>query len=170
MNIEILVGGGRRITCKHVGDLVVVLPTSNPKMVSRLTLKAVRIVPGFGSNLLSTPCMERAGWFLTQGGGQFVAKDGQHRTVFVIAADFKGLYYLNNVTILQEKTPVATALDVRGHWKFSSQADREISKTSQFFPMGVNGKTCQYNHCLLLMYLGPDLHKIRGTARTLVLI
>jgi hypothetical protein len=43
--------------------------------------------------------MERAGWFLTQGGGQFVAKDGQHRTVFVIAADFKGLYYLNNVTI-----------------------------------------------------------------------
>ena len=143
VNIEILVGGGRRITCKHVGDLVVVLPTSNPKMVSRLTLKAVRIVPGFGSNLLSTPCMERAGWFLTQGGGQFVAKDGQHRTVFVIAADFKGLYYLNNVTILQEKTPVATALDVRGHWKFSSQADREISKTSQFFPMGVNGKTFQ---------------------------
>ena len=88
--------------------------------------------------------MERAGWFLTQGGGQFVAKDGQGQTVFVVAADLKGLYYLKNVTIQHEDAPVTTALgDVRGQRKFPLQHGFENSKASQFFPNGVEGKTCR---------------------------
>ena len=47
-----------------------------------------------------------------------MAKDGQGRTVFVVAADFKGLYYLKNVTIEHEDRT-----DVRGHRKFPSQTN-----------------------------------------------
>ena len=86
--------------------------------------------------------MEKAGWYLTQGGGHFQAKDGQGRTVFSVTADSKGLYYLNTVTILESATPTTTtSADVRGQRKFPEGIDN--LKPSQFFAMGVNDKNCQ---------------------------
>ena len=67
--------------------------TWSPTIISRITLRDVRVVPGFGTNLLSAPRMEKAGWYLSQGRGQFIAKDGQGQTVFSVNADLKGLYY-----------------------------------------------------------------------------
>ena len=46
-SIEILVGGGRRIRCEHTGETIM-LGTSSPATQSRLTLREVRVVPGFG--------------------------------------------------------------------------------------------------------------------------
>ena len=144
-SIEILVGGGQRIKCEHVGDLTITVRTSNPKTLSRLTLKDVRVVPGFGSNLLSAPRMEKAGWCLSQGGGQFKARDDQGRTIFSVAADVRGLYYLNNVTISNPIPPVAKApTNIRGQRNFlPSMVGNEISKASQFFAMGVKDKNCK---------------------------
>ena len=86
--------------------------------------------------------MEKAGWYLTQGGGHFQAKDGQGRTVFSVTADSMGLYYLNNVAILESATPTTTtSADVRGQRKFPEGIDN--LKPSQFFAMGVNDKNCQ---------------------------
>ena len=114
-------------------------------MLSRITLHDVRVVPGFGLNLLSAPRMEKAGWHLSQGGGHFKATDGQGRTVFTVTADFKGLYYLKDVTIFEGTASVPTAPShVRGQRNFSrGMADLEISKASQFFGMGVKHKNSQ---------------------------
>ena len=139
VTIDIIVGGGQRIKCEHVGDLVIVVRTSNPITLSRITLHDVRVVPSFGSNLLSAPRMEKAGWYLTQGGGQFKAKDGKGHVVFTVAADFKGLYYLENVTILK-----ATSSPTYLHRNFPSGVKTsKNSSASQFFAMGVNDKNCQ---------------------------
>ena len=118
--------------------------TFNPASLSRITLHDVRVVPGFGSNLLSTPRMEKAGWYLSQGGGQFKASDGQGRLVFTVTADFKGLYYLKNVMIFQATTPAPS--NIRGQRKFLPDMDTpKNSSASQFFAMGVNDKNCQVN-------------------------
>ena len=70
-------GGGQRIRCEHVGDLTIVVRTFNPASLSRITLHDVRVVPGFGSNLLSTPRMEKAGWYLSHK----VAVSSKHQMV-----------------------------------------------------------------------------------------
>ena len=77
----------------NILELAIMVKTSNPTTFSRLTLKDVRVVPGFGLNLLSAPRMEKAGWYLSQGGGQFKAMDSEGRVVFTVGADFKGLYF-----------------------------------------------------------------------------
>ena len=137
-------GGGRRILCEHVGDLAIIVRTSNPKTLSRLTLRDVRVVPGFGMNLLSTPRMEKAGWYLSQGGGHFNARDSQGRTVFSIVADFKGMYYLNNVSISNGTSPMASfSANVGGQRNFPSTMEGELSEAPQFLAMGVGDKNCQ---------------------------
>ena len=143
-SIEILVGGGRKIQCQHVGDLAIIVRTYNPKALSRLTLRDVRVVPGFGMNLLSTPRMEKAGWYLSQGGGHFNARDSQGRTVFSIVADFKGMYYLNNVSISNGTSPMASfSANVGGQRNFPSTMEGELSEAPQFLAMGVGDKNCQ---------------------------
>ena len=128
--IEILVGGGQKIKCEQVGDLTIMVATSNPKTMSRITLRDVRVVPGVGSNLLSAPRMEKAGWCLSQGGGQFKARDSQ---------DVPSSPSL--------RSPMASTLtNVRGHRNFlPDMGGREISKASQFLAMGVRDKNCQVN-------------------------
>ena len=143
--IETLVGGGRRIRCEHTGDLTIMVKTSNPTTFSRLTLKDVRVVPGFGLNPLSAPLMEKAGWYLSQGGGQFKAMDSKGRVVFTVGADFKGLYFLKNVTIFNPTTAGTTApACVRGQRKFpSDEKTLQNSSASHLFAMGVKDENHQ---------------------------
>ena len=81
--IEIQVGGGHKIFCSCVGDLIMVTSPQRhaPTMIK---LRAVRVVPGFGSNLLSGPRMVKAGWSLTQCDGMFTALDQCRHVVFSI--------------------------------------------------------------------------------------
>ena len=68
--IEIQVGGGHKIFCSCVGDLSIMVTSPQMSTPARIKLRAVRVVPGFGSNLLSGPRMVQAGWSLTQCDGR----------------------------------------------------------------------------------------------------
>ena len=128
------------------------------------------MVPGFGTNLLSAPRMEKAGWYLSRGKGQFVAKDGQGQTVFSVNADFKGLYYLRNVAISQVVLALSTApADIRDQRNFShGLAERQ--KRHIFSQKVSMTKPVRFSRCLLQMCVGRDLRKERGMIRTLICI
>ena len=55
--VEILVGGGQRLNCDCIGDLPLLVPVNY--VLSRITLNYARIIPGFGSNLISGPEWKR---------------------------------------------------------------------------------------------------------------
>ena len=78
-SIAIVVGGGGRVRCDEVGDIY------------------MRLVPGFGTNLLSGPRMDKAGWGLHQKAGVYTATDAQNEFVFSTRADANGLYFLRDV-------------------------------------------------------------------------
>ena len=101
-----------------------------------------------------------------QGGGQFKARDDQGRTIFSVAADVRGLYYLNNVTISNPIPPVAKApTNIRGQRNFlPSMVGNEISKASQFFAMGVKDKNCKVS---LHLRVGMWKLKKQGVTRNL---
>ena len=91
-----------------------------------------------------------------------MAKDGQGRTVFVVTADFKGLYYLKNVTIQHEDAPVATALrtfEVSGN--FFRRLALRTQKRHSFSPWVSREKPVRYNRCLLLMSTGLGCARIK---------
>ena len=130
--IEIQVGGGHKIFCSCVGDLIILATSPQRHPPARIKLRAVRVVPDFGSNLLSGPCMVKAGWSLTQCDGMFTALDRNRHTVFSIPADVKGLYYLSDVEILRNDGP-GTSPRIRGQrnsqqhgvgWKRKTEASR----------------------------------------------
>ena len=126
-SVDIVVGGGRRIPCSWVGDLTIIVHSQDLAKPSRITLREVRVVPGFGSNLISGPRMERAGWTLTQGKGNFTATDGSGHVVFSVPADPRGLYYLNNVVFESASEPA------RGQRNFPNKVGSEKLSTSHFF-------------------------------------
>ena len=94
-SISITVGGGGRINCDEVGDLCLRIVSGTSARVC--TFLDVRISPGFGSNLLSGPRMEKAGWSLTQKGGVYTATDARGDFIFSSQADLNGLYFLDDV-------------------------------------------------------------------------
>ena len=55
--MEILVGGGQRLNCNCIGDLPLLVPDNYA--LSHITLKDARVIPGFGSNLISGPEWKR---------------------------------------------------------------------------------------------------------------
>ena len=63
-DVTITVGGDNQLTCRRVGDLRV------ETKVGLIDFQAVRIVPGFGVNILSGPCLE-------QKMGMTLASDGK---------------------------------------------------------------------------------------------
>lgn len=71
--------------------------------------------------------MERAGWTLTQGKGNFTATDGCGHVVFSVPADPRGLYYLNNVVFESASEPA------RGQRNFPDKVGSEKLSTSHFF-------------------------------------
>ena len=108
------------------------------------------MVPGFGSNLLS----RKWDGVLSQAGWQFIAKDGQGRTVFPVSADPKGLYYLRNVV----RRTTTTGFGVQR--KFPPWHGR--SSKAQFLAMGDRDKKCQVHMFLLHLCVGGLKLKQQG--------
>ena len=86
--VTITVGGDHRLQCTKVGDLSI--PTGD----GSLTLQKVRIVPGFGVNILSGPYLEKKmGLTLSSDGQTWWAKQ-RGRQVLKGVADGTGLYWV----------------------------------------------------------------------------
>ena len=117
VSIEIEVGGGHRIACTCTGDLTILVGPPMAPSHSRINLRDVRVVPGFGSNLLSGPRMVKAGWSLTQQDGIFTAHDNRRHVVFSIPADFRGLYYLSGSVISRSPPPAERSISTWHHAK-----------------------------------------------------
>ena len=87
-DINIRVGGGNDLACVRVADLWV-RGADEPVL-----LKEVRVVPGFGVNIVSGPCLEqKLGMALSSNGRTWEARDGRGVTVFQGPADGGGLYW-----------------------------------------------------------------------------
>jgi hypothetical protein len=146
--IEILVGGGQRIKCEHVGDLSIMVRTFNPVCCT-----------GFRFKLTSGP----------EGGLEGKARDGQGRSVFTVTANFKGLYSLKNVTIFKGTASVATAPShVRGQRNFSLDMALEFRKRHIFSVWVSMTKTLRSIYCIPTMCIGCEMCKKRGVTRTLI--
>ena len=55
VNITIVVGGGTRMSCRRIADVRVRISSPDVSTCEVGVFKDVRIVPGFGANLLSGP-------------------------------------------------------------------------------------------------------------------
>ena len=110
-DVTITVGGDNQLTCKKVGDLRVETVTGP------LDLYGVRIVPGFGVNILSGPILEqKMGMKLSSDGKTWWARR-RGRIVLQGTADEAGLYWVvlnltarrkvNNVKGNQGQQPLA---------------------------------------------------------------
>ena len=138
VSIEIEVGGGHRISCTCTGDMTILTCSQAP--TSSVDLRDVRIVPGFGSNLLSGPRMVKAGWSLTQQDGIFTALDGRRHVVFSILADPRGLYYLSS-TVISRITSI-TSSQFRGQRNAQLQHGAPQKRTASHF-FGPDGENVQ---------------------------
>ena len=82
--------------CRQLADLRVKIFSPGVARSEETFFKDVRIVPGFGTNLLSGPRLEDAGYALHQENGVHTArKDGD--LVFLAKKDEPGLYFLTVV-------------------------------------------------------------------------
>ena len=95
--VTITVGGDHRLQCTRVGDLTVATG------VGPLTLQEVRIVPGFGVNILSGPYLEKKmGLTLSSDGQNWWAKR-RGRQVLKGVADGTGLYWVTMTRLAPSK-------------------------------------------------------------------
>ena len=86
--INIRVGGGNDLACNRIGDLWV------KGAAEPILLVGVRIVPGFGVNILSGPYLEqRLGMALTSNGRRWMAKNEKGHVAVQGPADDAGLYW-----------------------------------------------------------------------------
>ena len=86
-DVTITVGGDHRLQCTKVGNLAIAT-ASGP-----VTLQGVRIVPGFGVNILSGPYLEKVGLNLSSDGTNWWAKR-RGRIIIQGDADAAGLYWV----------------------------------------------------------------------------
>ena len=94
VDITIVVGGGTQMRCHQLADLRVRIVSPGAAGPKECVLKDVRLVPGFGANLLSGPRLEDAGYALHQERGVYTAyKDGD--LIFRSLKDERGLYFLS---------------------------------------------------------------------------
>ena len=126
------------IACTCTGDLTILVRQPQAPSSSRITLQAVRVVPGFGSNLLSGPRMVKAGWSLTQQDGVFTARGSQRHVVFSLPADSKGLYFLSGVVI--SRSPALTPRRLRGQRNGQLQHGSLLKSGVSHFFRPDNGK------------------------------
>ena len=97
--VTITVGGDHRLQCTKVGDLSIT--TSD----GPLTLQEVRIVPGFGVNILSGPYLEKKmGLSLSSDGHTWWAKR-RGRQVLKGVADSTGLYWVTLTRLVHHQWP-----------------------------------------------------------------
>ena len=96
-DVTITVGGDNQLVCNRVGNLRV------QTEIGPVDLHAVRIVPGFGVNILSGPCLE-------QGMGMTLSSDGRTwwarrrgKVVLKGSADAAGLYWVTLTRVQQWK-------------------------------------------------------------------
>ena len=61
VDITIVVGGGTQMRCRQLADLRVKIISPGVARSEESIFKDVRIIPGFGTNLLSGPRLEDAG-------------------------------------------------------------------------------------------------------------
>ena len=87
-----IVGVGGQVKCREVGDICIRVVTNNiPKVINLLK---VRLCCNPGTNLLSGPRMETAGWGLTYKNKVFTATDKYDRFLMTVKANDKGLYFV----------------------------------------------------------------------------
>ena len=94
VSLAVVVGGNKKLQCERLADVHVKVSTSagTPKV---FLLRDVRVMPGFGINLISGPCMEKAGLTLTQTKGVFKAVNSNGAVVLTSLANDRGLYFIN---------------------------------------------------------------------------
>ena len=94
VSLAVVVGGNKKLQCERLADVHVKVSTSagTPKV---FLLRDVRVMPGFGINLISGPCMEKAGLTLTQAKGVFKAVNSNGAVVLTSLANDRGLYFIN---------------------------------------------------------------------------
>ena len=86
--VTITVGGDHRLQCTKVGDLSIATGDGS------LTLQKVRIVPGFGVNILSGPYLEKKMGLTLSSDGQTWWAKRRGRQVLKGVADGTGLYWV----------------------------------------------------------------------------
>ncbi len=132
-SIAIVVGGGGRVRCDEVGDICLRIISGSRSRVC--TFLEVRLVPGFGTNLLSGPRMDKAGWGLHQKAGVYTATDAQNEFVFSTRADANGLYFLRDVHPIFRK-PLG---GIVGPFQSSAPHQRHLLGTGDDFVDGQDG-------------------------------
>ena len=102
--VTITVGGDHRPQCSRVGDLTIATG------VGPITLQEVRIVPGFGVNILSGPYLEKRLGLTLSSDGRFWWAKRRGRQVLKGEADDTGLYWVTVARLAVDKRIVRSQL------------------------------------------------------------
>ena len=102
--VTITVGGDHRLQCSRVGDLTIATG------VGPITLQEVRIVPGFGVNILSGPYLEKRLGLTLSSDGRFWWAKRRGRQVLKGEADDTGLYWVTVARLAVDKRIVRSQL------------------------------------------------------------
>ena len=93
-------GGDHRLQCHEVADMIVRITSEDgTTFVGKFT--NIRLVEGFGTNLMSCPRIVKAGWNINHNRRGFTVSDPEGRVLFTTRASSNGLHYLRGVQPLK---------------------------------------------------------------------
>ena len=98
VDVTLVVGGDHRLQCQEVADMIARIRSEDgTTFVGEFT--NIRLVEGFGTNLMSCPRMVQAGWNINHNSRGFTGSNG--RVLFTTRASANGLHYLRGVQPLR---------------------------------------------------------------------
>ena len=101
VDITLIVGGDNRLQCREVADMVARIHSEDgTTFVGKFT--GIRLVQGFGTNLMSCPRMVQAGWSINHNRQGLTVSDPRGRVLFMTRASPNGLHYLRGVQPLEQ--------------------------------------------------------------------
>ena len=100
VDVTLVGGGDHRLRCHEVADMIVRITSEDgTTFVGKFT--NIRLVEGFGTNLMSCPRMVKAGWNINHNRRGFTVSDPKGRVLFTTRASSNGLHYLRGVQPLK---------------------------------------------------------------------